>query len=272
MIENPLSIMGTVDRSIRWIAEEKTDDRVTFRVGRSGSNPVAEFVGVGTVEAAPDGSWSRFLPAPTASEQQVEKLERGLVRALIAQLRHQLAFHASAAERGGRAVVCLGPSEAGKSTAVAELCRRNGFALLADDAVILQRSAVGFDILPTEDSHWLLDASSEALGFHERNDYKGRVRPRVAAQRPAKLVAICKLEFDDAAIGPSLSRLHGQSILAALTAAAIRLVVDEPSRHVREFEQLVELTKAVDVYELRRPRDLRRLSDTGDLLARLLGS
>jgi hypothetical protein len=255
---------------ILWTAEETTDGRVTFRVGRDGTRLVAEFVGVGRLEADADGTWSRFAPEDGVSAEHVAKLERGLIAALVAHARHQLAFHASAAERGGRAIACLGASQAGKSTAVAELCTRGGFALLADDAVIVRDRLEGFDVVPTEDAHWLLGTSRVALGLGLGQELKARVAPRAAATNPAKLVAICSLVFDDTLSRPKVEMLHGGTMLATLAAAAIRFVVDEPSRQVHEFQQLDALSKVVDVYELRRPRDLRRLAQTGDLLEGLL--
>jgi hypothetical protein len=252
-----------------WIAEEHDGDRVGFRIGRTRSLLVAEFVGVGTLEATPDGRSTSFVPAPGASPELAAKVERGLVRSLIAHLRSGLAFHASAAARNGRAVVCLGPSEAGKSTAIAELCQRPDVALLADDAVILERSGGGFDVPPTEDSHWLLGASASALGFPPARE-KSRLSPRFSATRPARLGAICRLLFDDAVPGPRLRKLHGQSVLETLSAAAIRFVIDDPVRQMMEFDQLSALAQVVDVYELVRPRDLGRLAQVGDLLEGLL--
>jgi hypothetical protein len=255
---------------VAWIAEERTDDRVGFRVGRARSRLVAEFVGVGTLEAEPTGRWTRFVPAPGASPEHVAKVERGLVRALVAHLNHRLAFHGSAAEKDGRAVVCLGRSEAGKSTAAAELCTRRGLALLADDAVILEQVPGGFDVAPTEDSHWLLDASARVLGFPAGHAHKARLAPGRSAEGPARLVAICQLAFDDAVSAPALRRLHGQELLATLSASAIRLVIDDPARHVEEVDQLAALASAVAVYELKRPRDLTKLTLAGDLLEGLV--
>ncbi len=257
---------------IRWIGEGRSASGVTFRIGRRGEEIFAEFVGAGTLRADRRGAWARFTPHPQADPRHVIKLESGLVRALVWHLRSELALHASAAERGGMAVACFGASGAGKSTAMAELCSRPQFALLADDALVLKTAVEGIDVIPGETTHWLLPSARGALGLGASFNQAGKagVPARALANAPARLVAACNLVFDEAARGPELVRLRGQEMLASLAAAAIRFVIDEPERQLREFEQLETFSRCVAVYELRRPRNLKMLHDVGDVLASLV--
>jgi hypothetical protein len=202
------------------------------------------------------------------------KVTDGLVPALIRHLDGHLTLHAGAAARHGRSLVLVGNHAAGKSTAVAELCRRPGFELVADDT-----ATFGNDpdeepyLLPTERQHWLLPQSCSALGLEGGSTLRKRAipSPQRAAERSAA-AAICILDFDEAAAGPRVTRLRGVAAFGALVPWVIRLAVDDEEMHRREAVMLERIVTRVPIYELRRPRDLRQLRECGDLLESLLGT
>ena len=71
-------------------------------------------------------------------------------------------FHGSAVAMGGRAVLFVGPSTAGKSTLAAELCRR-GHSLLADDVCALRQEEGPPSVLPAYPRTKLWRDALEAL-------------------------------------------------------------------------------------------------------------
>jgi hypothetical protein len=86
----------SVTGSIRWIHEERVEDAVSFRVGKRGTKMVADWPGLAKLTCAHDGSDPVLKPAPGASRRDLGKLQGGQVRALLWDLRGQLALHASA--------------------------------------------------------------------------------------------------------------------------------------------------------------------------------
>src|SRR5580658_6497898 len=112
---------------IRWLQEWRTGGSIDFRIGRDGDDLVAEWPAFGELRARRLGGTHRFTPCPGVDPARAEKFSTGAVRALLRHLEGRLSLHASAAARDGVAGVFLGPSISGKSTLVADLCRRPGF-------------------------------------------------------------------------------------------------------------------------------------------------
>jgi hypothetical protein len=180
--------------------------------------------------------------AAGADPALVEKTKTTAVSAFLRALAGGTSFHGSAASRDGRALVVLGESGAGKSTAAATLCATNGFELLADDVAGLEHAGGRWWVLATESAHWLaLDGLSK--------------RP-VAASRPARdpveLGAVVALRFGEAS-APSLLRARGRAAHAVL-AAAMQRFERSASGWQSELDALASIARAAPVYELVRPR------------------
>lgn len=258
---------------VRWLHEHADETGVRFRIGvrAEAEEVVAEWTGFCTLVAARDGSRSELRVAEGADAEIVDKVHRGLARALLRHLGGGLTLHGSAAVRGGRAVACIGESDTGKSTAAAHLTRRAGASLLADDTIAVDVAGDVVTALPGEDVSWLLPDARAALGAgaEERAKKLAVVAP-LTATTSSPLAAIVRLRFDDALEGPVLRRLRGQEALAQLVPCVIRFVIDDPGVQMREFEQLRRLVDRVPVHELARPRDLAQLDAAGEALASLL--
>lgn len=118
-------------------------DETTFTVDRSGSRI--------------EGRWSE----PMTLEDTATYL-LGPVFGFVLRLRGFTCLHASAVAIDGQAVVLLGASGAGKSTAAAWFAR-NGYAVLSDDVVALARCGNHYLVQPGYPRLRLWASSVEAL-------------------------------------------------------------------------------------------------------------
>lgn len=272
---------------MRWLAQHEEDGEVHFRVGRDGDDLVAEWVGLARVYARSDGRAHRFVPEPDADPRDLAKIERGSLQLLLRHLQGKLALHGAAVVRGGAAVAFLGRARQGKSTLAAALCTRTDVALLADDAVAIDRPPEHpFLVTALEAMHWLdqpalaavvREGQREASGrrfasaeaVHTREDPRGK--SPIAALRVGtvgRVVAVVDLVFRD---GPVLLvRSTPLEAIAALVPQAVRFVLDDPTVHRRELDALGELVERVPVFRLERPRDLALLSESCDRVFDLL--
>ncbi len=258
---------------VRWIQTWESARTGTFRIGRCGSDPIAEWVGDATLRADRDGSHVRLDFAPGCDEGWARKLREGPAAALVRHLRGGITIHAAAVGLAGSGVLLLGESGSGKSTLAADLCEHADATLLGDDTAALAFSDVSIDVLPTERVNWLSPDAREHRGTPLMPD--GRKLPvpvrRVAAE-PIPLCAIVKLTFDDASRGCHVSRVRGGLVFTLLSLSQFRFVVDEPEVTLRDFEHIERLGSLVPLYELRRPRDLHVLQATGKLVASLVSA
>ena len=259
-----------MDGEVNWTGEIHEEGELRFRLGRRGERLIAEWPGLCTLQADRDGNRSELVPAPGADPVLIDKLHRGLAKALLRHLTGQLTLHASAVAFDGIAIACVGESHAGKSTAVAELVAHHDGALVADDtlALVFQEGHVG--VLPTEQVSWLLPDARLALGLTDVDlPIKIPVSPPRIAENEVCLAALVILEFDDGIDAPVVRRLRGNEVLARLVPSVVRFVLDEPERNRRELDQLLRLVDAVPTYELARPRELEKLAATGHALRAL---
>lgn len=262
---------------VRWLAEHAVDGRVAFRIGRSGDELVAEWIGLARVTANCDGSMHRFDVEPGLEPAEIEKVRLGSATLLLRHLQGKLALHGSAVAVGDRALILLGRSGQGKSTLAASLCASAGATLFSDDAVALDPgpSLGTYVISPVERNHWL-DAPARAAVRKGNDAGDGAAKRPLAALRvgtsSAQVLAIVDLAFGDDAT-PRLHALgRGVEAIAALVPQAVRFVVDEPEFQRRELEALAALVEHVLVYRLVRPRGLDQLESAHMLLLDLLGS
>ena len=254
----------------RWLAERVEADEVWFRIGRAGERLIAEWPGLCTLTARPDGSEAELSPVPGASEVTLEKVRRGAAYALVESLRGKTSLHAGAVAMNGAAIVLVGRNHAGKSSAVADLCAQ-GAQLLADDIAVIGGSAAERVVEPTERHHWLGEASRAAFGVGLPGGGEEDKHPLYALDvcaTPMKLRAIVALEFADGA--PHLTRMAGIEAMGRLLPSVVRFALDDPDRSREELGRLVDLIDGVPFYLLERPRDLTRIREAGVLLEGLL--
>ena len=240
------------DAPIQWSREFTWGgDSLAYRVGRSGDLLVAEWVGIGVLRCAPDGSAYEFRAHPGTVEREERRISQTVVPSLLRHLRGEIALHASAVVVDDRAVAFVGPSGAGKSTMAATMCEEEGVAFAADDVAFVDSHRGCPYVLPTENVHRLFAAPNQA--------WKAWTPARRVAKAPASLLALVTIVSDSAAAVPALTRLDGAAAFAVANAAFVRFVTDDASRNARDFTTVADLASRVRVFELRRPADLRAL-------------
>jgi hypothetical protein len=231
-----------------------------FRWRRGSDGVQAEWVGILTLEVHPDGRVVTNA-VPGTNPLLADKVLHAGAAAFLRALEGRPSLHGSAVCRSGSAWACLGESGAGKSTAAAELCRRHGFELLADDAVGLERIEGGWRVLPTESAHWLAALPGAR---------KTRVPTPARAGGPVPLNGLVYLRFDETAPDIALRQLTGARKYGALAASAMRFERTEASCR-SELDVLASLAEHAAVYELTRGPQSSS-ADTADAIAALVSA
>lgn len=265
--------MSAGDEDVRWLAESHIDGELSARVGRRGDQLVAEWPDQARLTVKRDGTDARFVPDPTADPTEVEKLRRGAVRLLLTHLAGGIPLHASAVAVDGAAVVFVGGAGHGKSTLAAAFCEILGASLLGDDAVTIERSGDGYDVVALEENHWLDAAAARALG---RPDDVGEEKVPLPTRRAdvarAPLVMIAHLVFDapgerSESEGARLVPVLGLDAVSGLLAQLTRFVFDDPEIARRDLRSLAGLVDRTAIVRLERPRRLDLLRETAELVA-----
>jgi hypothetical protein len=236
-----------------WEARARVEAGDAPRVGRSGDVLVAEWPGFARLTCDLDGKRPVFSAVPGADPGKVSKLRDGAARALLADLRGGLSLHASAVAIGSRAILLVGPTGAGKSTAAGELCLRHGGRLLADDMASLDVQAHSIRVNPTERHHYLASPSLRLLGVNRLvpRSEKQTVRAARAARSSIPLALVVVLRPDGRRSHPAVRVLAGADVVRALLPAVVRFDVRAPRR--RELDQIFTLYARCRVVEIARP-------------------
>lgn len=254
--------------SVQWLAESLDDGVLSARVGRDGDRLVAEWPGRACVSVNRDGTDMVVDADPEADAVELEKLQRGAVRLLLAHLGGAIPLHASAVAIGGRAVVLVGGTGLGKSTLAAALCDSEGASLLADDAVVIERRGDSYEVLAVEEKHWLDREAAGALGRpNDFGDDKVPLDARRADVRHARLALIAHLAFSNATERPRLVPLVGLDAVGGLLSQLTRFVVDDPAVARRDLCSLSDLVNRTRIARLDRPRRLEMLRETAAMVA-----
>jgi hypothetical protein len=225
-------------------------------MGRQGKSLVAEWPRLARLTCDEDGTQVRLTPSAGASPRSLMKL-RGVVKALLADLRGGLGIHASAVAVRSSAVLLLGESGAGKSTTAAELCLHHGARLLADDAAWLDERNGVVQVVPSEDRHYLTRESGDALGVRLRSADlqeagKAGVRSARTATRRVRLGLVVSLHFDDTLTEAVSRRLSGAEAAFRVLGAMFRFDVDDRRE---ELDRVMRLYEQAPFLEIARPRN-----------------
>ena len=256
-------------KEIIWQATLEEEGRVEFRIGRAGDSLVAEWPGLAILRAHRTERSRELVFAEDVDPRWRDKLEKGLVRALLASLDGQITLHAAAVSDGQRAVVLAGPSGAGKSTLAAYLTQTQAFRLIADDTSPVLFEDDRILVEPADSEVWLWGSARAALGHGSQDATKKPVRLDRTVDRALPVAALVVLTFANVE-APTLRRLHGHDALAPLLAASLRFVLDERDMKLREIVDLERIAMRSPIYELARPRSFAMLGATADVVAGLL--
>lgn len=250
---------------MKWLAVYEDDGRVAFRIGRDGSELIAQWPGLTTLRARRDGSGHTYEHAAGANAVDLEKIRRGTGRALLRHLAGDLSLHGSAVARAGRGIVFLGRSGHGKSTLAAACCAR-GMELYSDDVAAIENVDDRYFIAPVESDHWLDAGARRALGLGEdEGEGKAPVAAQHAAQGLAELALFVDLVFDDVA-QPVAAKLHPVEAIAQLVPQVARFVLDEPDVTRRELDTLARIVDRVPMIRVTRAKEYDAIPATMDLI------
>ena len=243
-----------------WLHDFREDGEVTYRMGRRGGSWVADWPGIARLTCDESGRNPRLKPRTGAQPSSVLKLG-GVTKALVTDLRGGLGLHASAVVLGSRAVLVLGESGAGKSTAAAALCRRAGARLLADDAACVELHGNVVTVAPSEDRHYLTPESGRALGVRPEEgklatNQKMIVPAPERGGRSSPLALIAWLRFDDS-IGQAVVRpLGGADAVLRVLGSMFRFRLDDRGEELDRVMRLFQQAPFVDIVRPRSAPDV----------------
>lgn len=239
---------------------------------RPGGEPYARFVRAG------DGYHLRFpgqadfhlsdtgevlgcRPYPGASPETIRTLERNHVRPLALSRRENLVFHASAVEVLGEGLAFAGSSGRGKSTLAADLAT-NGGRLVADDGLVLEPGARGFEMLPSDPSVrvWrdsaraLFGSAAAGVGTAEAAKIRLEAGGRLAAAAGRCRLLRLYVLGDGASADVVIEELGGGDAVVELVRHSFLLDVDRREAVADHFERLTLLVKSTALFRLDFPR------------------
>jgi hypothetical protein len=245
--------------TVEWVVTTRQGES-EFRWGRLDGDIVAEWAGLLSLRFDRRGNVLEFVPAISAPKTAVDKIATGVARAFARSIAGAPALHASGVAFAGRAVACIGASGAGKSTLAAGLCAGDGFSLMADDVLCLERVGETWFATPAEPVLW--------LAARDGNESKIPAAPRMLQRVPAKLAALVHARFDETSRAVTLRPLKPTEALAVLVESILRF---EPvaDRWSAEFDVVSSLVDRVPTYELSRPRDLSRARESVEAMSHL---
>jgi hypothetical protein len=242
------------DPGVVWLHHIHDNGILTYRMGRRGRSLIAEWPGVAQLTCEDDGTRAQLTPCEGAPRPTVDRLQ-GIVKALLGDLRGGIGLHASAVAIGSRAVLMLGESGAGKSTAAAGLCFHHGGRLLADDAALLEEDARGFRVVPSESHHYLTLQAGEALGVPrppalQEDASKTAVTAERTATEGYPLALVVWLQFIDALEEPLCESLTGVDAAIRVLGSMFRFdIVDRR----QELDRVMRLYEQATFIEVSRP-------------------
>lgn len=235
--------------------------------------------GIGRLLAA-DGERVTLDPAPGVPVDDMAAFAAGIgLSAILHQRGTGLVLQASAVLLDGRAHLFCGPPGSGKSTLAAALCQVGG-GLVADDRCVIE-AAEPVLVHPEGLGLQLRSDALSWLGLEDRSCTPVRGRgakvvlgppehtpstvPRPAAPVPvASIQVMADIPGDGMAMMTRLPALPAAQLLLNQIHAR-RLALAWPAR-VQPAGRIAAVLNHVPVYRLDRPRDLRRLGETVDLI------
>ncbi len=183
---------------------------------------------------------------------------------VLLSLRGDVVLHASAVRLGDHAVAFVGNTGRGKSTLAASF-NRQGYALVTDDILLLDRQGDVVYAVPSYPEQRLWSDSAEALtdapqslrNVAHYTDKKALHLPledRSFEKQPVPLAAIFTLDVAGEGEGVTIEPLPLSEAYIALLDQVFRLDFSDRTRMQLEVEQLTDLVHAVPVLRLAYPR------------------
>ena len=252
-----------------------TNDKgeIWLKISKSDSAYLLDFVDLCLFRIDPAALLIEYAPDPTATPSTIVHLilDHALPR-LISLLKNHFVLHASAWVVGGKAVMAVGQSGAGKST-MASWFGRHGYPILTDDCLVLHRDS-GSDpwmAQPSYPSVRLWPDSIDALGIdsaelREFAHYSGKRRTADQQGRlffatdPAPLGGAFSLRIENSS-GPTFEACSVNEAFAAVSLGVFRLEIASPEINQREFEILTDLVERTPFWSISHSNDYANLAE-----------
>lgn len=185
---------------------------------------------------------------------------------VLAQL-GRFVLHGSAIEMGGRAVIFIGETGAGKSTLAASL-QRAGHRLMGDDAVIVTERRDAFVAEPVypslrlyPDTVSVLLAPDAEVAPMARYSDKQRIEVPPASNPSVPIAAIFLLSGDGEAESVSITRPAPAAACIALLEQSFAMDPGDAARAAHRMATASRLTESVAVFSAQFPFDYDRLDE-----------
>ncbi|HUT02978.1 MAG TPA: hypothetical protein VM163_03715 [bacterium] len=223
-----------------------------------------------------DGASIEVVRYPSSTEVQVRLFLLGSVMGALLHQRGLMPFHAGSIGVEGYGVAFSADSGGGKSTLTALFAQR-GYQVNGDDVAALELAPTNEVLLRSAPARIrLMPDALEALGKSSKLELQDQgidrkfeilTWPR-EAQRALPLNRIYFLEFDEAA--DSMPHIEPMGKYAAFVAFRSNIYRSSLIGSLGKERKFLEWTSralaTVACYRLRRPKDLSRLGDIGDIL------
>jgi hypothetical protein len=220
------------------------------------------FPGLADFLVSADGQEVACVPAPGAAAATTQHLYLNQVLPLAWGKQGKLVFHASAVEVEGGAVAFLAESGRGKSTLAASFATC-GYSFLTDEGLVLEKTADGYQVMPSHPSLRLWEDSQLAVVSPG-----AAVAPPLSFTTKARLLAGGELRFcaqprplrrayflgDRAAPAVQLEPLGAAEAMVEWVKSSFLLDPEEKVRLASHFAQVADLAAQPLGFRLDFPR------------------
>lgn len=187
------------------------------------------------------------------------------VGASIAGLRRGLVpLHASAILARSGCIAFAGQSGAGKSTLAASLVHRN-WPLFAEDLCLMSLDDTGVRVGRGLTQLRLCDDAAGLLGWSQPDSPIGAAPAKSffsqtdSGPESSCLRRIYALEFAGEGVAPGIHRVEGSAAMLLITRCLrVRLPMLRVGAATRHFDNLVKISRQVEIYRFVRPRSLEQ--------------
>ena len=222
-----------------------------------------QFNGLAVFEVSADLRSVTCAPAPGVAARSIRHLFLDTVMPLVLSVASRTVLHASAVEHEGEALLFVGASGRGKST-LASVLAGDDDAVMADDAVIIERRAGSFVARPTYESLRLRADSAQALLVRRRRIDGVRHLPARghSVERdplPIKRIYFLEQRARRRRCPVTIEPIRGVCAVLRLVEHTFNLDIACRNGLERQFEVLTRLAEAGLCYRLQVVRDFKLL-------------
>jgi hypothetical protein len=214
-----------------------------------------------------DGRSLTVSPSPQTSDALLAHLLLHQVLPLAVSRTGRLVLHACAVETPSGAVAFIGESGAGKST-LAAACSRRGFALIADDALVVDLSAEAIAVWPSADGVRLWDDVREVAPGADRARAGGKLHAAVPVAPDRSRLARVYLLGTPVDMSVSIEPIPPPVLRLALLSHLFRLDVSDAAESRRLFEAVQHVAERVPSGRVSYPDGLAYLDAAVDAILR----